>query len=72
MRGRGQLHARPPQPYPPYPARQAWANMPYAGADNFTHDHLAGGTKGGMWRAKRTQPTPVDVTEWGYNQARQL
>ena len=44
--------------------------MPYAGADNFTHDHLAGGTKGGMWRAKRTQRVPVAPNEWGYNQAR--
>ncbi|KAK9845482.1 hypothetical protein WJX81_007602 [Elliptochloris bilobata] len=47
---------------------QAWVDMPYAGADTFTHDHLAGGTKGGNWRAKRSQMPPVSANEFGYNQ----
>lgn len=45
-------------------------NLPHPGAEAFTHDHLAGGTGGGQWHAKRAQHPGVAENEFGYNQAR--
>lgn len=35
-------------------------------------DHLAGGTKGGMWRPQRMPQETVGMYQWGYNQVQWL
>lgn len=47
---------------------QRWANLPTAGTEMFTSDHMAGGTLGGQWRNKRLPHVPADLGEVGYNQ----
>ena len=46
--------------------------MPLPGTEMYTFDHLAGGTKGGNWRAKRAGAPGIAANEYGYNQVRQL
>ena len=54
----------------PQKGRQFWVDMPKAGIDTWTADHLSGGTKGGLWRAKRNPRQPHDISELGYNHVR--
>ncbi len=49
-------------------ARQAWVDMPLPGTEMYTNDHLAGGTKGGNWRARRAGAPGIAANEYGYNQ----
>ena len=47
--------------------KQMWVNLPKPGKATFTEDHLAGGSKGGLWRFKRVPKTPDDLSDCGYN-----
>ena len=44
--------------------------MPLPGTEMYTFDHLAGGTKGGNWRARRAGAPGLAANQYGYNQAR--
>ena len=62
-------------PFPGYRAvvtepdgSQRWVNLPFAGTEMFTSDHMAGGTLGGQWRNKRLPQMPADLSQVGYNQ----
>ena len=64
-------------PFPGYRAvvtepdgSQKWVNLPIAGTEMFTSDHMAGGTLGGQWRNKRLPQMPADLSQVGYNQVR--
>lgn len=46
--------------------------MPLPGSEMYTFDHLAGGTKGGNWRARRAGAPGIAANQYGYNQARDL
>ncbi|KAK9909403.1 hypothetical protein WJX75_001741 [Coccomyxa subellipsoidea] len=48
--------------------KTSWVNMPAPGAETYTHDFMAGGTKGGIWRPQRAPTENVSMHQWGYNQ----
>ncbi|CAL8467968.1 g7506 [Coccomyxa elongata] len=48
--------------------RTSWVNMPVPGAETYTYDFMAGGTKGGIWRPQRVPTENVSMHQWGYNQ----
>ena len=48
--------------------QQWWVDLVRPGCFTFTEDHLAGGTRGGQWKAKRIPIEPQDLSDIGYNQ----
>ena len=52
--------------------KQSWILLEKPGLETFTADHLAAGTKGGQWRAKRVPKVPETLADCGYNQVSQL
>ena len=45
-----------------------WVDLPRPGLPTYTADALAGGTHGGLYRTKRTAPTPGRPSDIGFNQ----
>ena len=48
--------------------QSSWVDLPRPGAPTHIEDQLAGGTLGGLWRAKRVPPDPQSLDQYGYNQ----